>query len=251
MKSVNKHDQFFLVDGRVVEKLVDAAEIKKSDAVLEIGAGRGVITREIARRAGRVIAVEIDAGFAQDLSGLPANVEVIFGNLLTLLDKIKFNKIVSNLPSSIVEPLFRILARRQFELMSALVPLKFLSKLNGPILSAYFKTKLVEKVGAEAFSPRPRTNWALVKVVCQTDPLAQKDYGRFIEKYLIEHPRAKLKNALMEAVVEISKSKGGLLTKNQAREIAGRLNLPADEMEKPLSPKTNLQSLSENLLKLF
>ena len=52
--------QNFLVDGRVLARVVDAAELSPSDQVLEIGPGRGALTDRLAESAGRVIAVELD-----------------------------------------------------------------------------------------------------------------------------------------------------------------------------------------------
>jgi 16S rRNA (adenine1518-N6/adenine1519-N6)-dimethyltransferase len=251
MKNLNKYDQFFLEDYRVVEKLVETANLKKEDIVLEIGPGTGVVTRELAKRAERVVAVEIDPGLAQALAKLSKNVEVIFGNALFLMDKIKFNKIVSSLPSSIIEPLFKILVHKKFDMMTALIPLKFINKLQGEVLSIYFETELLEKVEPESFNPKPKTNWALVRVVPKADPLKQKDYSRFIRKYLIEHPKAKLKNALMETVIILQKSEGKDITKNQAREIVDKLNISRDQMEGIIDLKIDLSEIAEKILRVL
>lgn len=53
-------DQFFLDDLATINKMVDLAELNKNDVVLEVGAGTGNLTREIARQAGKVITFEID-----------------------------------------------------------------------------------------------------------------------------------------------------------------------------------------------
>jgi len=52
--------QNFLVDGNIVEKIIEGAEIGPGDLVLEIGPGMGVLTAAAAERAARVIAVELD-----------------------------------------------------------------------------------------------------------------------------------------------------------------------------------------------
>lgn len=234
MKNANLLDQFFLVDQTVVEDLVKTAELTKSDRVLEIGAGKGIVTREIAKKAGQVLAVELDESFKSDLAKLPKNVKIIFGNALDVLEtKPKFNKIISSLPSSIVEPLFNRLTHIKFDLASLLVPLKFVNNLQAsPFYAAYFQTELIRKVDKTSFDPRPKTNWALVKITRKPDPLVTKDYERFIGQYLFEHPQTKLKNALMDAVILIEKSKGNTITKNQAREVVKKLKTPAESMEK-------------------
>ena len=55
-----KFGQNFLIDGRVLEKIMDAADITKEDFVLEIGPGIGTMTQYLAERAREVLAVEID-----------------------------------------------------------------------------------------------------------------------------------------------------------------------------------------------
>lgn len=60
IRPVKSLGQNFLIDEQIIKRIVDAAEIKDTDTVLEIGPGLGVMTSELARRAARVIAVEID-----------------------------------------------------------------------------------------------------------------------------------------------------------------------------------------------
>lgn len=57
-----KHNlgQNFLINDAILQKIIDAAELKSTDNVLEVGAGMGVLTRELIQRAKRVFAVEID-----------------------------------------------------------------------------------------------------------------------------------------------------------------------------------------------
>src|SRR5262245_5444465 len=88
--------QNFLVDEFVLRQIVDAAELKRDDQVLEVGPGLGVLTGALAERAGRVVAVEIDRGMVRALGelfagpgdGAPpartANVEVVEGDALRL-----------------------------------------------------------------------------------------------------------------------------------------------------------------------
>ena len=52
--------QHFLVDPQVLQRIIAAAEVTKDDLVVEIGSGLGVVTSEIAKQAGSVIAIEVD-----------------------------------------------------------------------------------------------------------------------------------------------------------------------------------------------
>ena len=55
-----KFEQHFCIDNNLIQNLVKAAELDKEDVVLEIGPGKGILTRELAKKARKVIAVEID-----------------------------------------------------------------------------------------------------------------------------------------------------------------------------------------------
>ncbi|MCL5091143.1 MAG: hypothetical protein M1514_03985 [Patescibacteria group bacterium] len=232
MKNANLLDQFFLNDPKIVGEFVKAASLKKTDRVLEIGAGTGILTRELAKKAGKIVALEIDKTFKNELSKMPGNVEVIFINALVYLNKpAKFNKIVGSLPSSVVEPFFQKLTKLHFNLGVFIVPLKFVKKLlTDPSLSFYLNAKLISKVGKGSFIPIPKTNWALIKVTLQ-EFLKDNNNLSFINQYLIEHPEAKLKNALMEAVVKVKKKQGQKITKNEARIIVSQFKLPGSTLE--------------------
>lgn len=227
MKNENSLDQFFLIDEAVIKELVTTASISKKERVLEIGAGSGMVTKEVAKKAGKVLAIEIDERFKDELKKLPKNVEVIFGDALEILEKKpKFKKIIGSLPSSLVEPLMQRLVRFNFEALVFLVPLKFVGNLTDEVVfTAYLETQLIRKIEKTAFKPQPKTNWALVKITKKMNPLLAKDYERFIQQYLLQHQEAKLKNALMESVIKIFHSQGKNLTKNQAREIIGKAEI--------------------------
>ncbi|MDP9351829.1 MAG: 16S rRNA (adenine(1518)-N(6)/adenine(1519)-N(6))-dimethyltransferase RsmA, partial [Chloroflexota bacterium] len=59
--------QNFLVDSEVLRSIAEAAELRPSDAVLEIGPGLGVLTKELLQRARCVLAVELDDALAEVL----------------------------------------------------------------------------------------------------------------------------------------------------------------------------------------
>src|SRR5262245_48893406 len=72
--------QNFLTSEKLVRELVAKANIDRDDTVVEIGAGHGIITAELSRRAGRVIAIEKDSRLARALGARfrdQANVKVI------------------------------------------------------------------------------------------------------------------------------------------------------------------------------
>jgi 16S rRNA (adenine1518-N6/adenine1519-N6)-dimethyltransferase len=103
--------QNFLVDGNVVSRILDAAQLSADDAVLEIGPGRGALTSRLAAAAGRVVAVERDRDLIPLLHEKLAeagNIEVVQGDILRtdirqLLGERRNGrwKVVANLPYNI------------------------------------------------------------------------------------------------------------------------------------------------------
>ena len=107
--------QNFLTDKSIIDEIIEGADIGPEDTVIEIGPGIGVITREAARRAKRVIAVEIDKNLIpildETLAGLD-NVKIINEDILKLDTKKLISgekpenvKIMGNLPYYITTPI--------------------------------------------------------------------------------------------------------------------------------------------------
>jgi len=110
--------QNFLADPAVAERLVTHAGVGSGDLVIEIGPGLGLLTRALAARAARVVAIEIDAGLVRFLraeGALPPNVELRHADALevdlaALAREAKGPaRVVANLPYAISSPLLRAL----------------------------------------------------------------------------------------------------------------------------------------------
>src|SRR6266702_1852639 len=114
MRPNKSFGQNLLIDRSVLQKIVDAAEIEASDQLLELGAGTGVLTRELAKHAKRVVAVELERDMLSLLAETThdcTNVEIMERNLLDV-DPIEIfasepYKLVANLPYYITAPTFR------------------------------------------------------------------------------------------------------------------------------------------------
>lgn len=205
-----KFGQNFLIDTRVLDKIICAADIGKDDMVLEIGPGIGTMTQYLACAAGKVIAVEIDRALIpileDTLDGFH-NVQVINEDFLKL-DLLKLVeeenggrpiKIVANLPYYITTPIIMSLFENK-------VPLKCItvmvqkevadrmqaspgSKDYGALSLAvqfYAKPYIVANVPPNCFMPRPRIGSAVIRLErYEVPPVAVKD-----EKLLFQIIRA-------------------------------------------------------------
>ena len=110
--------QNFLVDGNIIDKIIQAADVRPDQAVLEIGPGRGALTKHLAERAGRLTLIEFDHALAAwhrdqyqgNSSVTVIDADVLKVDLAALLPEVpqKWN-VVANLPYNIsTEVLFRL-----------------------------------------------------------------------------------------------------------------------------------------------
>jgi 16S rRNA (adenine1518-N6/adenine1519-N6)-dimethyltransferase len=100
-----QYGQHFLVDENILGVIGRLAQLERDDVVLEIGPGLGVLTRYLAERVARVIAVEVDASLEPHLRAVGDNVELRFGDALQLDLRTEARKLVANLPYNIATPL--------------------------------------------------------------------------------------------------------------------------------------------------
>lgn len=105
--------QNFLVDPRIPAAIAEAAELSEVDRVLEIGPGQGALTRELAKEAGQVVAVEIDQRLVpilDHLQGELPNLRVVWGDFMQTswqdlgLEEAGL-KVVANIPYYITTPI--------------------------------------------------------------------------------------------------------------------------------------------------
>jgi 16S rRNA (adenine1518-N6/adenine1519-N6)-dimethyltransferase len=238
-------DQHFLTNPEIVERIVGISVIKPKDTVLEIGAGSGILTERLAKTKAKVIAVEMDRNFEKVLSRLDyENLRIMYDNILEIIDRLKFNKVVSNIPYSICEPLLNKLSKRIFSLAVLSIPEKFYRRISSKPGEKYhsiltlkanvqFEILFKFRISKEDFRPKPRTE----SVVVLIKPLSWKDYKKdpvkYVMKEIFSQGKKKLKNSLMEAIINLNKkilSKD--FTKNMAREVMREMDINKDLLEK-------------------
>ncbi|HEY1348765.1 MAG TPA: 16S rRNA (adenine(1518)-N(6)/adenine(1519)-N(6))-dimethyltransferase RsmA [Ktedonobacteraceae bacterium] len=190
--------QNFLANRAVLQQIVEAADLEPDDQVLEVGAGMGVLTRELARRVRRVVAVELE----QDMLALLAkttsdfsNIELVARNLLYLDPQEVFGceryKLVANLPYYITAPTFRhflesanaprlLVVMVQYEVARRIVAEPGDLSLLGVSVQFYGLPRIVAKVPAHAFYPAPRVDSAILRVdVHAQAPLTPQERASF------------------------------------------------------------------------
>jgi len=175
--------QRFLIDGDVLQRILSAAELTADDIVLEVGPGLGILTRELAQRARRVIAIELDDKLSnflkQELVSSP-NVMIINEDILkiepaTLLARPERYKVVANLPYYITSPVLRhfleatlkpdlMVVMVQKEVAEAIVAGPGKRSLLSISVQFYGRPTIIGKVPANSFYPAPEVDSAILRI---------------------------------------------------------------------------------------
>jgi 16S rRNA (adenine1518-N6/adenine1519-N6)-dimethyltransferase len=170
-----KLGQHMVVSKNLVRRIVNYAELKKDDVVLEVGCGTGNLTAELLKCC-RVVGIEMDPRFI-DLLSEKFSSEIDSGKLrLVKGDALKiefphFTKFVSNIPYKISSPLTFKLLRHKFDLAVVMYQREFAERLVGErsrlgvVSKAYCRAEILEIVKPFAFKPRPSIESAIVKII--------------------------------------------------------------------------------------
>lgn len=217
-----KLGQHFLTDLRYRRRILGMLDLRSDDFVIEIGAGRGAMTDLLAERAGRVLAIEIDALLARKLQerAKGGRIDVLLADILSIdLSEIcrryqaKQCFVFGNLPYYITSPIIHHLKtfRTRIRAMALLMQREVALRLTAsPGSRAYgylsvlaqisWQPRILLSVPPGAFSPPPKVRSALVSFQTQPEIPEWKaaDYEDFLAfaKRCFEHKRKNLVNNL-------------------------------------------------------
>jgi 16S rRNA (adenine1518-N6/adenine1519-N6)-dimethyltransferase len=256
-------DQHFMVNLRCLETMVNEADLKHDDVVLEIGAGLGILTNMIAGSGAKVVSFEIDKRLRPVLRSevRGKNVSLFFRNGLEAvkLGEVEFNKIVCNIPYAICEPLLAELERIVFDLALITVPENFHKRIWSEKTLLSFRTKCFFRIGMvmelerSDFFPEPDTDSVLIKIT----RLSQGDYRQkpvsFVFRELFLQRTKKLRNALIEAMINLEKLRGKALTKKGSKATVDLMELDQALLSKTVSSLglEDLEHVSKKLGKII
>lgn len=187
----------YMTDKRITSYMIEQAHLKPTDIVLDIGAGNGALTQEIDKHS-HCIAVDIEPDHINHIEALHLKqTTILHKNIIETLPKLTFNKIVSNIPYSISEPLFYALSKKDFEFAIMTIGERFYRVISsdtkaGILIQARYTVTYLRSIPKSAFLPPPRAQSCLItlqkkKQLSKTDLLLQRVL-RFDDK--------KIKNAL-------------------------------------------------------
>lgn len=220
-KFKKKYGQNFLKDDRIVEKIVTLSDIEDDSLVIEVGPGKGILTRQLSKAAKNVICYEIDMqleGYLINLSKELSNVEVVFSDFLDvdLAKKVsdyqyKHLYFISNVPYYITTPILmklinsglnflKIVMMVQEEVgerFSATPGKKAYSSIT-VFLNYYYEIKRLFKVNRSEFIPVPNVDSEVIMLTSREDKIALKNKDLFFEfvRSSFQYKRKNLRNNL-------------------------------------------------------
>jgi 23S rRNA (adenine-N6)-dimethyltransferase len=186
--------QNFLRGRRLASDIVRGLDVEPHELIVEIGAGDGRLTAELARRARRVVAIEVDPRLA---ASLRPRFDVVEGDALTVPMPDEPFRIVGNIPFHLTTAILRRLLDeldvplRRADLIvqwnvarkrAAVVPTTQLAAEWGP----WWELVVVRRLDASAFEPRPNVDAALLRIVRRPHELlpaeAASEYRAFVRR---------------------------------------------------------------------
>jgi len=181
------HSQNFLYDSDFVSSLVGMSDITSDDTVIEIGAGKGVITEQLSKRANKVIAIEYDNQLAQQLREKFSdfsNVDIVETDFLNWsLPSFRY-KVFSNIPfeytSRILEKLLLSLNPPEdtYLIMQNLATKRFMGKVVGGedsqvsiLLQPFYSMSILKRIDRHKYRPIPSVDTVLARFEKRKHPL--------------------------------------------------------------------------------
>jgi 23S rRNA (adenine-N6)-dimethyltransferase len=228
-----KHAQHFLRSRRLAAEIVRDAGVRRSHLVLDIGAGTGALTAELARRGGRVRAIEIDAGLVAGLRerfGRTPGVEVVHSDVLGLRLPEEPFRVVANIPFDASAAICRMLLdepRVPLERADLIVELGTAQKRArvspstalGVYRGAWYEFALARRLHSSAFAPPPGVDAAVLRIVRRAEPLVPpaeaSDYRALVK-------------ARFDCRQPLRRSVGGVLSPRQLKRLANDLGFAPD-----------------------
>ena len=223
--------QNFLIDAAVPERIAESAMVDRNCAVLEIGPGIGCLTTELAARAGKVLAVELDRRLRplleETLCGAD-NVEILFADVMKQdINKLAEEKLTlpsklvcANLPYNITSPVLTALIDAGcFERICVMIQKEVAERICsspggkdygafGLFVQWHYEPELLFTVPPHCFMPMPKVTSAVIRLTKRREPLtAVRDEALLFRviRAAFNQRRKTLPNALSAAMPELSR----------------------------------------------
>jgi 16S rRNA (adenine1518-N6/adenine1519-N6)-dimethyltransferase len=273
--------QNFLIDENVKLKIIGAANINKTDVVVEIGPGLGVLTESLLERAGKVVAVEYDKGLSAILQETFCNqpdfillnqdfLETDLSALLDVYPKKEYHyKVVANLPYYITTPvIFKLMeVGINWDSMVFMVQKEVADRICAEpggkdygaitvMLNFYGKVEKIASVSKTVFYPVPQVDSAIIRISSRHDSPATPWYASDDQRVRAQiYPYLRLvvkaafgqrRKTILNALASLEEYLGG---KSELSKLLVRLGIDPVQRGETLSLRAFL-SIAEEILKV-
>ena len=213
-----KFGQNFLVDHNVINQIISEIKFDASKTFLEIGPGKGALTRELIKKINPLTIIEIDVDMINILKQINStNLEIIQIDVLKLDEQFfnKFNIVIGNLPYYISsEIIFKLLPIKQITNMYFMFQREVADRLIAQIgtkdnsiltnlVNFYFDTEKLIDVNPNAFEPAPKVKSSFIKLTRHNkyNEFVYEQYKKIV-KASFKFKRKNLKNNLKNILSE-------------------------------------------------
>jgi 16S rRNA (adenine1518-N6/adenine1519-N6)-dimethyltransferase len=258
--------QYFLADNRILNRIVAAADLEFNDLVVEVGPGRGALTRRLLPKVDRVISVELDEHLAESLPtrlGNPPNLAVVQADARTVdLSRLIGNsttyKVVANLPYYAANPIVRrflecdcppttMVMMVQREVAESMTAAPGGMTLLSVATQFYASARLVCLVPPSAFRPAPKVSSAVIRLDLLDAPAVKvSSPGSFFHlvRAGFSAPRKQLRNSLSHGLGVEPVSVTGMLEEARVDGVRRAETLGLEEWEAVYSAWKNFDQPS-------
>jgi len=269
-KKQKKLGQVFLKDKKVIQKIIQAAEIKPKDQILEIGPGKGVLTEAILKTNANIIAVEKDpklVKFLEDFFKDRQNLKIICADIRDFLKTNQFYtqysipntqyKVLGNIPYYLTSHLLRLLLENpikpslivlmiQKEVAERVIAQPPKMNLLSASVQFYAKPEIICYVPKTAFHPEPKIDSAVIKITPLPAKILKQNLGVQIPQSFFKVVKAGFKQPRKLLINNLSKNLK--IGREYLQKIFLQLNMPLNTRAQNLSIEEWI-SLSSLLMK--
>ena len=230
----NYLDQHFLIDEDIINEIINVCDLKNNDVVLEIGAGKGALSKLIKDKVKSFTIIEKDERLKEDLK----DYNVIYNDVLKE-DISGYNKIITSLPYSIIEPFIYKLVDVNFDELIMICGKNYADEVINKeenklalLTNSYFDIKKIMDIKKDAFEPQPKVMSSLIILTKKGDNKLDKEDK--ILAMLYKYRYMKVKNALKEILIKIDN-----ITQREARDIINKYNITDNVLNKLFDELSN------------
>lgn len=195
-----EHSQNFIRNSNLVKELLELTQIEHTDLVIEIGPGKGIITKELLKRAGRVIAIERDPQFSDNLLLLKkeGDFQLVIGDFLKWqIPRDKF-KVFSNIPFNYTADIVNKLVNSPensptdiYLIMQEAAAHRFIgapyeqNSLISTLLAIDYTVNILRKINRDNFDPKPNITISFVHFGRRVKALIPINEKQFFRDFIV------------------------------------------------------------------